>query len=392
MTFKSMKFSIIEICASEFTFRQFILPLCKVLCASGAVVASAYKAESLNHKSHFIFFNINLSRSLSTFKLLVSLKEIYVLLKRDNSTIVHVHTPIASYLVRFLLLVPGLLRRRLVVYTVHGFYMHPGANWINFIFHLIVEYVLSFVTDYYIFVSRYDMKLAGEYFPSIPSRSILCPNGVDARVFYPPSEYTRSVSREYFNYDQDNFVIGFVGRLVREKGLTDLIDAFTLCKTFNVRARLMVVGDTLPSDYDGSVKSKLEELRSFYPDSVLLTGMIADKSELLRCFHSMNCFCLPSYREGLPTSLMEAMACGVPCIATDIRGCNELIDHEVNGLLIPPCSPAEIFSSIARLMTVPEFASRLAANARERVSSSYSESRNMEKITRTLRFLCDSAG
>ncbi len=154
-------------------------------------------------------------------------------------------------------------------------------------------------------------------------------NGIDL-AFFDPQLYTPdfiSAQRASIGLTDDDFVFIFVGRLVKDKGLNELIAAFR--KIENPHAKLLLVGRYEP-DLDPLETETMEEIKS-NPD-IVEVGWQTDVRPWLALSHT---FILPSYREGFPNVVLQAGAMGLPSIVTDINGSNEIIIDGENGLIIP---------------------------------------------------------
>lgn len=155
----------------------------------------------------------------------------------------------------------------------------------------------------------------------------------------------------------------FVGRVVKDKGIPELIRAFaTLLKERNVH--LLLAGPQEP-ELDPLDESTLEEMKRNKTIHVL--GPRQNIAELLE---ASDVFVFPSHREGFPTALLEAQAMSLPCIATDICGCNEIVVHKENGLLIPKENEAALLSAMQAMTDMPiEERTQWARNARARIEN-----------------------
>jgi L-malate glycosyltransferase len=156
------------------------------------------------------------------------------------------------------------------------------------------------------------------------------------------------------------------------KGHYELIEAARRLKSTYPDAKFVLVGD-------GAERSNLEESsRAFgVQDSVLFLGRRTDIPELLAC---CDVFVLPSHAEGLPNSLLEAMATGLPVLATPVGGVPEVIENGVNGLLVPPRDPTSLADALLRILRDPEFATRLAVGGREGARSQFSFDRAVSEL------------
>ncbi|MFC6733723.1 glycosyltransferase [Haladaptatus sp. DYSN1] len=159
-------------------------------------------------------------------------------------------------------------------------------------------------------------------------------------------------------------VVGTVGRLVKRKGHLDLIAAWPTVQNEHPDSQLVLVGEGPERE---ALERQTEELG--ISDSVHLLGSRHDVPELLALF---DLFVFPSYYEGLPGALLEAMCAGLPIITTPVDGCAELISDEKQGLHIPVGDSAAIGAAINRLLSDEGLGSKLGENANQRASESFS--------------------
>jgi glycosyltransferase involved in cell wall biosynthesis len=161
----------------------------------------------------------------------------------------------------------------------------------------------------------------------------------------------------------DARLVVYTGRLHEQKGLPDLVRAWEKIAKRWPNARLWLVGEGPQRDdlYDLMVDLGLHH-------QVFLPGAFDDITEVLA---AADLFVLPSYEVGTSLALLEAMAAGVPVIASDIPGHRRLVQHEITGLLVPPHAPAALSAAIERLIEQRELAADLALNARLLVEAEY---------------------
>lgn len=193
-------------------------------------------------------------------------------------------------------------------------------------------------------------------------------NGVDVDNFCPRVS-ARSIPGAPDGFlDDGNFVVGTVGRLQEVKDQLTLVRAFGLWvnsgSASSRRARLMLVGD---GPLRGAVEDEIGRLG--IGALVWMAGARSDVNELMR---SMNCFVLPSRAEGISNTLLEAMATGLPAIATDVGGNGELIDPDVTGLLVPPEDPQRMADALEAIGEDAGRCAAMAKAARERAVSAFS--------------------
>lgn len=191
-------------------------------------------------------------------------------------------------------------------------------------------------------------------------RVLLIPNGIDTRRFGAPAPIAASRSRPAGR----GFRIGTIGRLEEQKGIDVLLDAFADIAREEPGAELVVAGD-------GSLRTDLERRASGLglAGSVRFAGTIDDVAPLLA---SLDLFVLASRWEGLPLTLLEAMAAGVPIVATSVDGSAEAVRSGVDGLLVPPDDPGALARAILASLHDRAAAIERARAARGRASSIYS--------------------
>ena len=199
-------------------------------------------------------------------------------------------------------------------------------------------------------------------------------NAVDVVRFHPASTEDRAALRTALGLPADRKVVLFVGYFSRDKRPDVLFDAWSaLPATLVETSTIVFVGATL-SDYaevDGELADRIRAAardrrlddRVHYVESTL---------EIERYYRAADVYVLPSIREGLPIALLEAMACGLPCIASALPGSTDvLIQSGENGLLVPPDDRARLTSVLDSVLSSPTLAARLGAGARGTIESRY---------------------
>ena len=176
----------------------------------------------------------------------------------------------------------------------------------------------------------------------------------------------------------DGRVILAVGRLVEKKGLGDLVQACGLLARRGVGVRLEIAGG-------GPLRAELEEAASRSGASVTFHGALPHEA-VLALYRRAAVFCLPCVvastgdRDGLPTSVLEAMALGVPVVSTDVNGLRELVVDGQTGLVVPERDPTALADALGRLLRDPALAERLAASGRRLIESRYSLKRSVADL------------
>jgi len=266
-------------------------------------------------------------------------------------THIHGHSSKAGALARIL----GLFGGPKVIYTPHAFYTHSlgvGKNlrWI----YGIIERALSFSTDALIAVSDYEAKEAFRLGYS-RIKTVRIPNGVSLNV---ESAEEKQQIRRKWNLECDAIVIGFVGRLTSQKSPHVLLEAFSRVTTQHPKALLVMIGD-------GPLKSWLREkvLELGIENRVVWQGFI-DGRWAMRGF---DIFALPSEYEGFPYVLLEAMAEGLPIVATCVGGADQAIVDGENGFVVPVGDVMAFAGALDRLLSDEALRLSMGAQSRLRV-------------------------
>jgi len=186
-------------------------------------------------------------------------------------------------------------------------------------------------------------------------------NGIDLEVFH--REIDTKKKRAELGIEEDDFVVGNIGNLYPVKGQTYLLQAASKVIQRTTNAKFMIIGR-------GELENKLkEEVKNLnLRNHVLFLGFREDTHELLKV---MDIFVLPSLSEGMPLSLIEAMACSLPTIASDVGGISEVITDGLTGFIIPPADPETLADRIIYLLENPQSASKMSKRALQKVKTSF---------------------
>ena len=327
--------------------------------ASGAVAASAYlTAFDACHE-------LPLSRSILDIRgMLRSLRTMRALLERDYD-IVHVHTPIASFITRLAVRLQPRERRPAVVYTAHGFHFHSAGNpLVNLVF-VCAEKIAGLWTDRLVVINDED-RSAARRFRIVPrERLIHIPGiGIDTDHYSRASVDAADVAaaRASLSLGPEVPLFVVVAELNRNKRPLDVIEA--LGKSGADDAHLVFLGD-------GPERPRMEAAIDSLglANRVRVQGFIPDVRAYLVASTAL---ILASRREGLPRSIMEALSLEVPVIATDARGSRELVSPGV-GLVVPVGDTNRLAAAITQLARDPGMARELGRAGRARMIESYDQ-------------------
>lgn len=189
-------------------------------------------------------------------------------------------------------------------------------------------------------------------------------HGVDAYRFQPRDHHVKTELREKFGLPKHALIVGFVGRLTRDKGVVDLLLALRGLDRLAPNIHLVIAGTM---DHEIPLRDNDLELLSD-PGITLLGGV--ESMELL--YPTLDILCLPSYREGFPNVVLEALACGIPVVTTTATGCRDSVIPGVDGLMVEPGDVDGLRRALALLANDEGLRLTLGANARRKVVDAFS--------------------
>jgi glycosyltransferase involved in cell wall biosynthesis/FMN phosphatase YigB (HAD superfamily) len=300
--------------------------------------------------------------------------ELWRILRRERPDVLHTHNPKPGLYGR---VVGRLARVPIVVNTCHGLYVtEPG--WKRGVL-LTLEGIAARFSDAELVQSEEDLDLLVRRHAYPRRRTRLLGNGVDLDRFRPgvlTDDERAKLRADELGAGDDQVVVGMVGRMVAEKGLLELFDA---ARRLDDRFVVAVIGPDDPAKPDALDRATVREASEA---GVRFLGM---RDDVDRLYHAMDLFVLPSWREGFPRAAMEAAASGLPVIATDVRGCRQVVDHDVTGLLVPVRDAAALTAAIIALGDDPARRRRMGGAAVERARASFDERRVVDIVLDTYR-------
>jgi len=321
--------------------------------------------------------HIPVALSRRTFTPLQDMKalwRLYRIFRRERFTIVHTHNPKPGLLGQIAARMAGV---PIIVNTLHGFYFHDHMQPVLRRFYITLEKIAARCSDVILSQNREDIETAIREKICPPENIKYLGNGIDVQRFDPASLPLQDVARKRLEIGLPHGarVVGFVGRLVREKGLPELFAAARIVRAKVPDVRFLFIGpvDTHKSDALSPAVAEdygVAEICHFL-------GMRQDTPEL---YALMDVCVLPSHREGFPRAPMEASAMKVPCVVTDIRGCREAVEHGRNGLLVPLGDVQALADAIIELLTDQEKARRMGEEGRRMALERFDERLVFEKV------------
>lgn len=365
-----MGLRVCQLCAVDFTLKHFLLPLIDGMQNHGwevtAVCSDGPEIPGLRARGYTVD-TIPISRSLNVFRHAVSVLRLAAYFRQQRFDILHVHTPVAALVAR---VAAFLARVPVVVYTAHGFYFHDEMpSWKRRLFVSLERFAGRF-TDLLFTQSAEDAETAVQERISPAADTLAIGNGVDAGRFDPSVIGDGRAMRRALGIPDDAFVIGIIARQVIEKGIMEFLEAAIAAAGNNTEIHILMVGERLVSDHAGDVEAELERAGAALGKRLVATGARKDIPELLA---AMDVFCLPSWREGMPRTIIETMMMGKAVIATDIRGSREEVVPGETGLLVPTRSPEALAEAFLALAGDRQKVALMGIKGRERALALYDE-------------------
>lgn len=272
----------------------------------------------------------------------MALRELYALIRRLRPDIVHTHNPKPGLYGRF---AGAVARVPAVVNTVHGLYAQPHDPWRRRALVYGLERLAATCSDAELVQNEEDLEVLARL--GVPRRRlILLGNGVDLDRYdasqVPAAAHVEGVRQE-LGFERDDIVVCVVGRLVWEKGYREVFAAARALRATGARVRWVVVGPSDPSKAD---EVDAASIRAAERDGVRFLGY---RSDMPAIYAAADLFVLASHREGFPRAAMEAAAMGLPVVATNVRGCRQVVDDGVTGLLVPVRDQVALAAAVAEM-------------------------------------------
>jgi len=366
-----MQPKVCQLCAVDFTAKHFLLPLIDGMEQQGwsvTTVCSNGKFVAGMREDGYRIQTISIARSMNPVLVLLSLVDLVRFFRRERFDIVHVHTPIAALIGRLAAKIAGV---PFVIYTAHGFYFHDEMPaWKKWAYVLLERFGGVF-TDL-LFSQSYEDAHDAIALQIMPADDVVAiGNGVNQSQFAGRTLETQTSARCALGIPESVPVIGIVARLVQEKGYKEFFEAAVLISRSFPNVYFLVVGERLSSDHSGSIELALAQARKVLGARLIEAGLRKDVSVMLS---AMTIFCLPSYREGMPRTIIEAMMMELPVVATNIRGVREEVVDGVTGILVPTRDSSALADALSELLKKPLRAFQMGTEGRIRARKLYDES------------------
>jgi glycosyltransferase involved in cell wall biosynthesis len=262
------------------------------------------------------------------------------LMKEQRFGLIHMHTPVAAFMGRYLC---RSISRGPVLYTVHGFHFYRGAPLINWLVYYAAERIAARWTDGLIVMNGEDLASARKL-GFVEGENLFCVHGVGVDLALYAGGEGESVRAE-FGLEAGEVMVSCVAELTASKDHHFLLRAWQKLRERCSSARLFLVGS-------GKLGSALQKKVTM--EKIPGVHFLGHRRDVPLILQETDIFVLVSEREGLPKSVMEAMAAGKPVVASNVRGNRDLVEHEKTGLLVELGDIGGLAAALERLIAGPE--------------------------------------
>ncbi len=309
----------------------------------------------------------NFVSEVSLFKDLHALWQVYRLLRREKYDLIHTHNSKGSFIGR---LAAKLAGGPPLVYTAHGYAFHENERWFRRIFFFALEKIAKNWSARVICISQplVDLWVQRNLAPREKIRKIY--SGIDICEF--AQEDKRELVRQELGLQPNNIAIGQVSKLWEGKGHEDIITACPRIFEKVPNAKVFFIGN-------GPIRNKLNEivLKNNLQDRIIFLG---HHDDIPRITSALDIAVLASHYEGMGRVILEAMAAGLPVVATRVGGIPDLVVEQETGLLVDSQSPEQLAQAIISLAHDPELRDSMGSRGRQRVDSRFSAATMVEQI------------
>lgn len=341
-----------------------------------AISSEEVRLRELGQEIGVNTFPVEMTRKITPGKDLRSVWELYRYFKKEKPLIVHTHTPKAG--------IAGMLAAKMAgvpirLHTVAGLPLLEAKGMTRKILETVEKITYASATRVYPNSKKIYDFLAEEGFAPAQKLKVIgkgSSNGIDTNYFDPSafSEQAKVSIRNSLGIPKGDVVFVFVGRLVKDKGINELVEAFERLNNNHSNTSLLLVGP-FEQDLDPVKETTLQMIKNH--NKIFDVGYQNDVRPYFAC---SNVLAFPSYREGFPNVVMQAGAMGLPAIVTNINGCNEIIEEGNNGTIIPVRDREALYKAMEELVLDPSKRENLSRNSRIAIKENYEREQIWEAL------------
>lgn len=334
-----------------------------------AVSSDKEKLEEVGVTEGVDTYYIQLTRKITPFKDLLAVWKMYTFLKKEKPFIIHSHTPKAGLVSMLAAKLAGVPNR---LHTVAGLPLLESIGLKRVVLDFVEKLTYKCATKVYPNSNALkniiiDNKLAKQ--KKLKVIGYGSSNGINLDYFNPKNFTAEEVLalKKQLGIKSENYVYIFVGRIVKDKGINEVIESFVQVNLENPNTKLVLVGP-FEADLDPIKPENFKEIKN--NKNIIEIGYVNDVRPY---FLIANTLVFPSYREGFPNVVMQAGAMGLPSIVSNINGCNEIIEDKKNGLIIPVKDAVSLTASMKELLLNQDLYLKLKENSRVSIQDRYEQ-------------------
>ncbi|WP_460218943.1 glycosyltransferase family 4 protein [Psychroserpens sp. MEBiC05023] len=326
---------------------------------------------------------VEMTRTITPIKDLKATYQLYKFFKKEQPFIVHTHTPKAGTLGMLAAKLAGVPHR---LHTIAGLPLLEISGSKRRLLDTVEKFTYSCATQ--ILPNSFGLKdiiLQNKYTKASKLKVIGkgSSNGIDTKHYDSAliSEEQRNTLKQELGIKDSDIVFIFIGRIVKDKGINELVKAFDSLSKKVSASKLILVGpkedhlDPLLPETEALITSNAQ---------ILAVGMQKDIRPYVTISDVLT---FPSYREGFPNVVLQASCMSLPCIVSDINGCNEVIEHELNGLIIPTKNEIALENAMQFMIDHPEKRLAMIAHTRSRIIKRYEQEYVWNELLKTYKSL-----
>ncbi|WP_286761110.1 glycosyltransferase family 4 protein [Salegentibacter sp. UBA1130] len=332
-----------------------------------AVAAEKERLEKYGEKNKVNTFWVEMTRAITPIQDLRAVWKLYKFFKKEKPEIVHTHTPKAGIVGMLAATLAGVPLR---LHTVAGLPLMETTGTKRKILDQVEKFTYKLATKVYPNSRGLKDIILKEGFAIENKLKVLgkgSSNGIDTWYFDPfQFDATQKKNkRESLGIPQDDFIFIFIGRLVSEKGINELVEAFNRLQRENENISLLLVGP-FEKELDPLKEETFKTIQKH--EKIFTTGYQEDVRPYLAVSNALT---FPSYREGFPNVVMQAGAMNLPAIVSNINGCNEIIVEGINGVIIAVKDTSALITAMKLFVENKNYTERLSSNARDEICKYY---------------------
>jgi len=304
----------------------------------------------------FKCWDIPFARSPYSLKNILALRKLHDLLGKNCYELIHLHTPVAAFLGRY---VGRRTKQGKLLYTAHGFHFYEGAPWRNWLVYYTAERIAARWTDGLIVMNDEDLKNAQRLgFKKGEDLFYVHGVGVDLREYMLPAD--RELIRRELGFREDDVLVSCVGELNPNKNQSFLLEAWKYIYPHFSNAHLLLIGG---GEQLSALKQKVEQ------EQILRVHFLGYRRDVPRILQVTDVLSLVSKREGLPRCIMEAMAAGKPVVASKVRGNRDLVEDGVSGFLVELGDDRALAQALVKLIEDKELRQKMGDEGKEKIKA-----------------------